>query len=198
MFNTEKLGGAWLVLLCVYERQKGYENNVNESTSSGSMTVRMAAKDVVPLDKPGFRHMVSKLNPPYQLLSRKHFSEQEIAQLYSHVRDSVVMPALKEAECFSATILVCGQVQLSPTVHFIDKTWNLQSFCLDTVPVFADHTGQNIADAVVDIFDNWQLSRDKLVVATTDSGSNIIAPFNECTGGAKRSAIVFMRCHLCL
>ena len=84
------------------------------------------------------------------------------------------------------------------TVHFIDKTWNLQSFCLDTVPVFADHTGQNIVDAVVDIFDNWQLSTDKLVAATTDSGSNIVAAFNECTGGAKHSVIVFMRCHLCL
>ena len=35
------------------------------------------------------------------------------------------------------------------TVHFIDKTWNLQSFCLDTVPIFADHTGQNIADAML-------------------------------------------------
>ena len=64
------------------------------------------------------------------------------------------------------------------TVHFIDKTWNLQSFCLNTVPVFAGHTGQNIADAVVDIFDNWQLSTDKLVAATTDSGSNIVAAFN--------------------
>ena len=41
--------------------------------------------------------------------------------------------------------------------------------------MFADHTGQNIADAVLDIFDNWQLSTDKLVAATTDSGSNIVA-----------------------
>ena len=43
------------------------------------------AKDAVPLstaDKPGFRHMVLKLNPRYQLPSRKHLSEQEITQLF--------------------------------------------------------------------------------------------------------------------
>ena len=71
------------------------------------------------------------------------------------MRDSVVMPALKEAECFSATTGMWTSAATEPymtlTVHFIDKTWNLQSFCLYTVPVFADHTGQNIADAVVEI-----------------------------------------------
>ena len=95
------------------------------------------------------------------------------------MRDSVVIPALKEAECFSATTDVWTSAATEPymmlTIHFIDKTWNLQSLCLDTVPMFADHTGQNIADAVLDIFDNWQLSTDKLVAATTDSGSNIVA-----------------------
>ena len=64
------------------------------------------------------------------------------------------------------------------TVHFIDKTWNLQPFCLDIVPMFADHTGENIADAILDIFDNWQLSKDKLVATTTDSGANMVAAFN--------------------
>ena len=57
------------------------------------------AKDAVPLstvDKPGFRH-ISKMNPRYQLHSRKHFSDQEIPQLYSHVRDSVVMQGRRKA-----------------------------------------------------------------------------------------------------
>ena len=46
------------------------------------------------------------------------------------------------------------------------------------MPIFADYTGQNIADAILDIFDNWQLSTSNLVAATTDSGSNVIAAFN--------------------
>ena len=143
------------------------------------------AKDAVPIstvDKPGFRHLVSVLNPRYQLPSRKHFSDQEIPQLYTHVRDTVVMPALREAEFFSATTDLWTSAASEPymtlTVHYVDKAWNLRSFCLETVPMFVDHTGKNIADAVSDIFDNWGLSTENVVAFTTDSGSNVISAFN--------------------
>ena len=75
--------------------------------------------------------------------------------MYIHVRDTVVMPALKEAEFFSATTdpwtSAASELYMTLTVHFVDKTWNLWSFCLETVPMFADHTGKNIADVVSDI-----------------------------------------------
>ena len=64
------------------------------------------AKDAVPLstvDRPGFRFMVSKLNPRYQLPSRRHFSDSEIPSVYSHVRDNVVAPMLKQAKFYAAT-----------------------------------------------------------------------------------------------
>ena len=54
------------------------------------------AKDAVPLctvDKPGFRHFVLKLNPRYDLPSRKHFSSMEIPG------DTVVIPVLRQADC---------------------------------------------------------------------------------------------------
>jgi len=43
--------------------------------------------------------------------------------------------------------------------------------------LYADHTGQNIADAIVDILDNWELSSNGLITTTTDNGSNIVAAF---------------------
>ena len=76
------------------------------------------AKDGVPLstvDKLGFRNMV--VNPRYQLPSRRHFSDHEIPQLYAHVRDNVVMPVFREAECFSAT--TACEPYMTFTVHFI-------------------------------------------------------------------------------
>ena len=48
-------------------------------------------KDAIPLstiDKPGFRFMVSKLNPRYQLPSRKHFSDNDIPRMYAEIRDN--------------------------------------------------------------------------------------------------------------
>lgn len=44
--------------------------------------------------------------------------------------------------------------------------------------MFADHTGKIIADSVLDILNNWELSTEKLVAFTTDSGSNVVAAFN--------------------
>ena len=72
------------------------------------------AKDVVPLsalDKPGFQLMVSTLNLRFKLPSRKQCTEYEITHLYSHVRDNVVLPKLKEA-LFSLLLLTCEQALL--------------------------------------------------------------------------------------
>ena len=55
------------------------------------------AKDAMPLstvDKPGFRFMVFKLNPRYQLPSRKHFLDHEIPRMCSDVRDNVAIQLL--------------------------------------------------------------------------------------------------------
>ena len=41
------------------------------------------------------------------------------------------------------------------------------------VSICRSYWAEHIADAIMDIFDNWQLSTDELVAATTDSGSKI-------------------------
>ena len=120
--------------------------------------------------------MVSKLNPRYELPSRKHFSDYEIPQLYSHVRDNIVVPTLQQANCFAGTTDMWTSGTCDPyitfTIHFIDSNWELLSFCF---PLYDDHTGQNIADATTDILDNWKLTKENLVAMTTDSGANIAA-----------------------
>ena len=71
-----------------------------------------------------------------------------------------------------------NHLYLSYTVHFIDKEFALKSFCLDTVPLFEDHTGQNIAEAFQDILANWDLSTEHLVATTTDNGTIFITGLN--------------------
>jgi hypothetical protein len=67
---------------------------------------------------------------------------------------------------------------LSFTVHFITNDWDMRSYCLDTVPLFEDHTGQNLAEAVQDILANWELTSERLVCTTTDNGSNFVSAFD--------------------
>ena len=151
------------------------------------------AEDMQPyytVERPGFRKLILKLNPRYHLPSRKYFSQQEIPQLYTKVKESIVIPKLAEIEYFSATTDLwtsrATHPYLSYTVHFVDHNWDLKSFCLETVPLFDDHTGANISESIADIMANWQLSTDKLVVTTTDNGSNFVAAFHS-TGSARLS-----------
>ena len=98
-----------------------------------------------------------------------------------HVRDNVVVPTLQQAKFFAGTTDMwtsgtCGPY-ITFTIHFIDSNWELRSFCLDTIPLYDDHMGQNIADATTDILDKWKLTKENLIAMTTDSGANIVAAF---------------------
>ena len=143
------------------------------------------AKDSMPIstvEKLGFKHLLLKLHPRYQIPSRRHFTDHEIPRLYSHVKDNIVAVSLKESIFFAATtdLWTSGSHHpyLTLTVHFITSNWELKSYCLDTTAMYEDHTGQNITDAVLDIFENWKLSTSNLVAITTDNGSNMIAAFS--------------------
>ena len=51
------------------------------------------------------------------------------------------------------------------------------SFSLDTSALCEDHAGENIAYAITNVLDNWNLSFNNLIATTADSGSNIVAAF---------------------
>lgn len=95
---------------------------------TGRAVTRFLAMDTVLVDKPHFRHMVSKLNPHYQLPSRKHLSEN-LSFIYSHIRDSTCICLHWKRPDILQQPLICRQVlQWRRTVHFIHKTWLLQLF----------------------------------------------------------------------
>ena len=168
------------------ERSSVYAPNSSQAQELNRAVTYFLAKDMQPIatvDKPGFQHMVSRLNPRYQIPSRNHFANYEIPRLYNQVRDNVVKPSLAEVHYVSATTDLWTSSSTDPyislTVHFIANDWSLKSFCLGTVYISADHTGQNIAEAITDILDNWELPPDKVVATTTDNGSNVIAAFSD-------------------
>ena len=58
---------------------------------------------VYTVTKPGFKHLISKLNPRYELPSRKHFTGYKIPSMYSDIRDNKVKPAVDKVPFFSGT-----------------------------------------------------------------------------------------------
>jgi len=94
------------------------------------------------------------------------------------VKEKVVVPKLQSAKHFSVTTDFWSSNTNTPfmsfTVHLVDPEWYLQAFCLDTVPLFDDHTGQNIREAFQDILTNWNLSMDQVGAITTDNGTEVL------------------------
>lgn len=140
------------------------------------------AKDMQPfylVEREGFRQLLHILDSKYHLPSRRHFIDIEIPRLYTDVR-SGVLTELKLVKHFAGTTdlwtSAANTPYLSFTIHFIDD-WQLHSFCLDTIPLFNDHTGQNIADTIHDVLVNWELKPEALVATTTDNGSNFVSAF---------------------
>ena len=88
------------------------------------------------LESPGFRALISKLNPrsQYKLPLQKYFTQHEIPNLYTSVKDSTVKPKLAEIEFFAVAtnLWTSGATHpyLSCPVHFIDHSWELQSLCM--------------------------------------------------------------------
>uniref|UniRef100_A0A1X7T8K7 BED-type domain-containing protein n=1 Tax=Amphimedon queenslandica TaxID=400682 RepID=A0A1X7T8K7_AMPQE len=99
---------------------------------------------------------ISKLDPRYDIPSKKLFSSQEILALYLRVRNDII-EQLKQVKYYAITtdLWTSGSCELyiTLTVHYIDGEWSLELKCLDTVALFADHTGDNIANCVTDIID---------------------------------------------
>ena len=171
--------GVQPTLETVVERSTYYNPKGSQAKELNHAVAYFLAKDMQPLytvEKPGFQKMIAKLNPKYTLALRKHFSQQEIPRLYNQVKETVVNPKLSQIDFFSGTTDLwtskATHPYLSYTVHFIDSAWELHSICLKTVPLFEDHTGENIIETINDILSNWRLSTEKLVLTATDNGSN--------------------------
>ena len=108
------------------------------------------------VERQDFKSMVSKLNPKY---SRKHFYEKEIPSLYASVKSDISSEFEKMTFYSATTDLWTSRAThpyLSYTIHFVNENWELQSFCLETVPLFDDHTGDNIMASINDIMTNWK------------------------------------------
>ena len=96
------------------------------------------------------------------MLSRRHFIDYEIPQLYSQVKENVVPGNLKNDSFCSATTNFwpssTSQPYITIAVHFINSKWILKSFPLDVSVVYEDHTGENIAATIADTLENWNFS----------------------------------------
>ena len=139
------------------------------------------AKDAQPeysVEKPGFQQMIKTFCPRYQLPSRNYFSRTALPKLFSETYQQIQTTLTsKEVSYFSATADLWTSCARDPflsfTLHHISPQWELLSNCLCTRYIVDDHTGENLKEFLLEVFAEWDLSQERLVAITTDSGANV-------------------------
>lgn len=149
----------------------------NEIKHHDSCLVRMIALDFQPIsivEDEGFRQYSHSLNPNYTLPSRKNLSDVLIPEKFTFVQ-SKLTDMLNATDYVSATTDLwtssSNKSYITVTGHFIFD-FKQYSVVLGTNELTTAHTGENIAEAIMNIFQNYNIA-DKIVTIVTDNGSNM-------------------------
>jgi hypothetical protein len=62
---------------------------------------------------------------------------------------------------------------LGLTIHYVDSNWNLCNFLLDIIPFTIKHSGVNIAQEIMRVLEEFNISR-RIIALTTDNDSVMI------------------------
>ena len=105
------------------------------------------------VDKPGFRVMISRFNPRYDMPTRSYFSRIAIPALYREVREELQAELMSaDMDHFSGTTDLWSSAMkpyLSYTIHYVTTSWELKSYCLQARYMPEDHTGMNLQDVLM-------------------------------------------------
>lgn len=138
---------------------------------------KLIALDYQPLsivEDKGFRSFTNALNPSYILPSRKTLSKSLIPQLYDKTR-AALQERIDKASAVSLTtdcwtsIATCSYMSI--TCHFVED-YKMFSCLLDCFQFTERHTADNLADELLRIAREWQVT-DKVVACVSDNASNI-------------------------
>ncbi|CAI6358473.1 unnamed protein product [Macrosiphum euphorbiae] len=121
------------------------------------------------VSKDGFKMYTNALNASYKIPSRKTMTESRIPYLYKVTKENVETIA-KNTLFMSFTTDCWTSVANQP---FMALTGCI---CLGCIELIEDHTGDNIADALIMLFleYNIEIPSNKICSFTTDHGSNVL------------------------
>ncbi|KAL0202013.1 hypothetical protein M9458_000031 [Cirrhinus mrigala] len=129
------------------------------------------------VENDGFTHLLSVLEPRYQLPSRPHFSQNVLPQLYSEVRAKLVED-LSNAKFIALTTdgwtSRATQSFMTITAHYITDNWVIKNPVLQTRAVYESHTS-DLSEILQAAVAEWKIERENATIpVTTDNAKNIV------------------------
>ncbi|XP_005093008.1 zinc finger BED domain-containing protein 4-like [Aplysia californica] len=160
------------------ERVTKYKPGSDRKKELDNCVLDLVTVDLQPLsvvENTGFRRLVNKLDPRYDIVSRKTLSTQLLPMKYRAERDQLrrqmdeVNHLTVTTDCWTSRKT---ESFMTVTVHFVSPDWKLTSRVLNTVLLETTHTSENLAAKILEIFTAWGI-KDKVTTIVTDNAANM-------------------------
>lgn len=129
------------------------------------------------VQKQSFLKLLAALDSKFKCPSRNYFTQTAIPDKYASLKASVSLN-LKEIPFISITTdgwtSAAKDPYLSLTAHYITKDWELRANCLSTMFTPESHTAENIQHFIRDGLNEFGLTTDRVIAASTDSAANMV------------------------
>lgn len=171
------------------------------------------------VEEPCFIDMIRCAIPEYVVPSRKTFSRTVVPNLYetkkNELKDSV-RDVFDNGGADFVTLTTDGSTSragdsyVCVMAHMMDRDFRQHAYALVCRPMPQEHTGENIAQFLQDVIDDWGLPDHIPIFVVTDNGRNFVSAvamsnwsgllsfahtLQLCINDAKREVVSF--CHLC-
>ena len=146
---SSSVSSGQLTIAASLEKTRMFSSKSREYKELTNAVTYCLAKDLLPIysvEKEGFKTMLKSFNPKYQLPSRHYFTRVAIPTLYTTTKEMVEHTIKTDMVYFDSTTDLWSSAAMQPyisySIHFIDKVWQLKTYCLHTHFIPEDHTGE--------------------------------------------------------
>ena len=145
-----------------------------------SCILKLVTTDLQPLsvvENTAFRELLTKIDPEYEIVSRKRLDLQLLPERY-HAERGKLLQEMEAVEyvSISTDFWTSRQAEgyMTLTAHFVNTQWKLCSRVLSTTLVEGSYTAENLASVMRHVFQTWGISK-KVTTVTTDNTANVSA-----------------------
>ncbi|KAL4500708.1 hypothetical protein ABPG72_019942 [Tetrahymena utriculariae] len=130
------------------------------------------------LKSSSFKEMIYELNPTYKMSSQNTFKYELLPKLFNGLTQ-YIKKEVKAISKFSLTIDYwsnkVSDSYLGVTIHFINATYQYQSYILAHRIVLEQKTGAVTQQIIEQILKEYDLKKENLLQITADAGRNILS-----------------------
>ena len=151
------------------------KERINNITLAIGRFISFDMRPINVIEGSGFQTLIHILEPRYEIPCRTVFTENIIPRLYESLKTEI-SKQFKSANSFGLTFDYWKSISLKSfltlTIHFCSQDFDFHSYVLKTAEVTQSHTGQNTANVILSILEEFGLrSKPNIQFFTVSDGA---------------------------